>query len=174
MPFYLEEIEEIPELDELKSVLIIPCRFCPAASLAVSRNKPYFEFYRRFLKTASYEQFIKTMKSGLERKGIRTGILRSHLPHQFVLCCWTSKRRQKLLEYVDKYEAILVLGCEAAVKTVHDTVKSTSCRVFQGMKTIGVMSIKPRFHLPCNISLEIDSLTPMIHQEQFSEAEIGA
>jgi hypothetical protein len=114
------------------------------------------------------------MKSGLERKGIRTGILRSHLPHQFVLCCWTSKRRQKLLEYVDKYEAILVLGCEAAVKTVHDTVKSTSCRVFQGMKTIGVMSIKPRFHLPCNISLEIDSLTPMIHQEQFSEAEIGA
>jgi hypothetical protein len=60
MPVYLEDISEFPELERFKSVLIVPCRFCPAASLAVRRNKPYFEFFRRFLKTASYEQNCST------------------------------------------------------------------------------------------------------------------
>jgi hypothetical protein len=159
MPFYLEEIEDISELDRFESVLIIPCRFCPAASLAVGKNEPYIELFRRFLKTASFEQFIKTMKSDFEEKGVKTDVFKSHLPHQFVLCGWTSKRRQKLLKYAKKYEALLVLGCEAAVQTIRDTVKSTSCQVLQGMKTMGIMSIKPSFKLPCYISLEMESLT---------------
>jgi hypothetical protein len=168
MPCYLQEIEEIPELNGFKSVLIIPCRFCPAASLAVSKDEPYIQFFRRFLKTDSFEQFMKTLKSNLETKGIKTDIFKSHLLHQFVLCCWTSKRRQKMLERVNKYEAVLVLGCEGAVKTVRDTVRSTSCQVIQGMKTMGLMSVKPSFRLPCNISLKLDSVTPMVHQEQLS------
>ena len=165
MPFCLKEIDDFTELDECKSVLIIPCRFCPAASLAVSKNEPYIELFRRFLKTASFEHLIKTTKSDLEKKGLKTDVFKSHLPHQFVLCGWTSKRRQKLLKYAKKYEALLVLGCEAAVQTIRDSVKSTSCKVLQGMKTMGVMSIKPSFKLPCNISLELDSLTPMVHLE---------
>jgi hypothetical protein len=28
------------------------------------------------------------------------------------------------------------------------------------MKTEGLMIIKPKFHLPCNISLELESVTP--------------
>jgi len=165
MPFYLKEIEDFPELNGCKSVLIVPCRFCPAASLAVNRNRPYIEFFNRFLTTASYEQFIKTMKSDLEKKGVKTDVFRSNLPHQFVLCGWTSKRRQRLLKYAEKYEALLVLGCEAAVQTIRDSVKSSSCQVLQGMETLGVMSIKPSFKLPCNISLELGSLTPMVHLE---------
>ena len=173
MPFYLKEIEDIPELDRVDSVLIIPCRFCPAASLSVSTNEPYIEFFSGFLKTASYEQFVKTMKSNLETKGIRTDVFKTHLIHQFVLCCWTSRRRRKLLDFANKYEAILVLGCEAAVQTVRDSVKSTSCRVFKGMETIGIMNIKPGFKLPCNISLELESITPMFYQEKLPETEVS-
>ena len=165
MPFYLEEIEHFPELDRFKSVLIVPCRFCPAASLAISKNKPYIQLFRRLFKTASFEQYIKKIKSKLETKGIKTDVFRTHLLHQFVLCGWTSKRRQKMLERVNKYEAVLVLGCEGAVKTVSDSIQSTSCQVFQGMKTLGLMSIKPSFNLPCNISLKLDSVTPMLYQE---------
>ena len=62
------------------------------------------------------------------------------------------------------YEALVVLGCEAAVDTIHDAVQSTSCKVFQGMRSEGIMSIKPLFNLPCNISLELNKVTPMVHQ----------
>jgi len=44
MPFCFEEKDVISELNGVKSALIIPCRFCPAASAAVKNNKPYFEF----------------------------------------------------------------------------------------------------------------------------------
>jgi hypothetical protein len=169
MPFYLKDLNEFPELERFESVLIVPCRFCPAASMSVRRNEPYFEFFRRFLKTASYEQLIETIKSNLEKKGVKTDVFKSKWLHQFVLCMWTSRRRKKLLKRATKYDALVVLGCEAAAQTIHDSVKSASCKVFQGMRSEGIMSIKPLFHLPCNISLELNSITPLIHQAKNSE-----
>jgi flagellar motor protein MotB len=38
--------------------------------MAVRTNRPYFEFLRRFLKTASYEELIEAIKFNLEKKGI--------------------------------------------------------------------------------------------------------
>jgi hypothetical protein len=168
MPVYLKDINEFPELERFESVLIVPCRFCPAASLAVRRNEPYFELFRRFLKTASYEQLIETVKSNLEKKGVKTDVFKSKLIHQFVVCMWTSRRRKKLSERASKYEALVVMGCEAAVQTIHDSVKSTSCKVFQGMRSEGIMTVKPSFHLPSKISLELNSITPLVHQTESS------
>jgi len=168
MPVYLKEINEFLELESFKSVLIIPCRFCPAASMAVRTNRPYFEFLRRFLKTAPYEELIETIKTNLEQKGIKTDVFKSRWLHQFVVCMWTSRRRKKLLKRARKYEALVVLGCEAAADTIRDAVKSTSCKVFQGMRTEGIMSIKPLFYMPCNISLELNNVTPLVHQAKHS------
>jgi len=161
MPIYLNDSDVLPEIADFKSVLIVPCRFCPAASCALRSNEPYIELFRRFLKTASYERLIKSMKSSFKQKGIKTSVFKSNLPHQFILCLWTSKRRKKLLKVAKKFEALVVMGCEAAVQTVRDSVKSTACQVFHGMKSEGVMSVKPEFHLPCNILLQLDSITPI-------------
>ena len=165
MPFHFKQIDNISEYTQFKSVLIIPCRFCPAASSSINNNEPYFEFFRKFLKTDSYERYIKSLKSKFEEEGIKADVFESKIIHQFVLCMWTEKRRKKLLKHAKKYQALIVLGCEAAVNTVSDAVKSASCKVFQGLETEGVMSIQPRLHLPANISLELQSLTPMALQK---------
>jgi len=164
MPFHFKTIDDISEFTQFKSVLIIPCRFCPAASASITSNEPYFEFFRKFLKTDSYERHIKNLKSQLEEKGIKTDVFKSKILHQFVMCMWTEKRREKLQKCAKKYEALIVLGCEAAVNTVSDAVQSSSRKVFQGLETEGIMSIQPRFHLPGNISLELQSVTPLICQ----------
>ena len=163
MPFYLEATDIAPEVVDFKSVLIVPCRFCPAASMAVRNNEPYIEFPRRSLKTASYERLIKTIKHSFENKGIKTSVFKSHLLHQFVLCMWTSKRRKKLLERAKKHEALVVMGCEAAVQIVRNSVESTTCQVIPGMKSEGIMSIQPKYSLPCNIRIELESVTPYVH-----------
>jgi len=165
MPFHLKPIDDISEFTHFKSVLIIPCRFCPAASSSINNNEPYFEFFRKFLKTDSYERDIKNLKSKFEMEGIKVDVFESKMIHQFVLCMWTEKRRKKLLKRAKEYEALIVLGCEAAVNTVSDAVQSSSCKVFQGLETEGVMSILPKFHFPANIYLEIQSLTPMALQK---------
>ena len=67
-----------------------------------------------------------------------------------------------------KYEALVVIGCEAAVETVREAVRSTDCQVIQGMKTQGVMSIQPGFKLPCTISLDLQGVSPTLFPEQQS------
>ena len=165
MPVYLKDIDEFQELEKFGSVLIVPCRFCPAASMSVRRNEPYFEFFKRFLKTASYEEYIKATRYDLEKKGVRADVFKSRWLHQFVVCMWTSRRRKKLMKRAMKYDALVVMGCEAAAETVFDAVKSTSCKVFQGMRTEGIMSIKPQFRRPGNIWLQLNSVTPILHPE---------
>lgn len=164
MPVYLNYTHNFEKLAQFKSVLIVPCRFCPAASFAVRKKEPYFEFFRHMLQTDSYERYIDTMKSELEKKGVKVDVFRSRLPHQFVVCMWTSMRRKKLMKRAEKYDALVVLGCEAAVQTIRDSSDVPSFQVIQGMETEGIMSILPRYQFPANITLQLNSVTPMLHQ----------
>ena len=165
MPFCFEEKEVMPEIENYSSVLIVPCRFCPAASMAVKRNETYIEFPRRALKTASYERRLADLKKSCEDRGIRTSVFTSHLLHQFVLCMWTAGRRKALLERAKAFEAVVVMGCEAAVETVQRSLASTDCHVISGLRSEGIMSIQPRFSLPCTIRLDLESVTPYVNLE---------
>ena len=169
MPVYLKDTHDFQQLEQFDSVLIVPCRFCPAASLALRNNEPYFEFFRYILKTAAYERYIETMKSELEKRGVKADVFRSRVPHQFVVCMWTRRRRKQLMRRAKKYDAVVVLGCEAAVQTILDSVDDASFQVVQGMRTEGIMSILPRFQWPDSITLQLNSITPLLHQKQGSE-----
>jgi hypothetical protein len=171
MPFYLKAVDVVPEVAKFQSALIVLCRFCPAASLAVRKQQPYIEFFRRFLKTESYEQLINNMQSRLEKEGLKTSVFKGNLLN-FIICLWTSGQRKKLLKHAHQYEAVVVMGCEAAYEDVCDIIKSTDCQVFHGMESEGVLNAIPKFHLPFNISLELNSVTPMLCQEKQSEAEV--
>ena len=56
---------------------------------------------------------------------------------------------------------MVVMGCEAAVATVRSTLESTACHVIPGLKSEGIMSIQPKFSLPCNLTLDLESVTPV-------------
>ena len=79
MPIYLEAVDVVPEVVKFKSALIVVCRFCPAASLAVRNNKPYLEIFRRLLKTEPYEELIKDIQTRLEKEGLKTGVFKGNL-----------------------------------------------------------------------------------------------
>jgi hypothetical protein len=165
MPIYLKEVDVASEVAKFQSALIVLCRLCPAASLALKNDRPYIEFFRRFLKTESYEQHIKDMRTRLENEGLTTALFKGNLLN-FMICMWTSGQRKKLLERALQYEAAVVMGCEGAYENVCDIVKSTDCRVFPGMESEGVLSATPKFRLPFTISLELFSVTPMRYQKK--------
>lgn len=162
MPFYLEESDILSQVRGLRSVLIVPCRFCPAASLAVKEGKPYLEPFRRFLRTESYESFIRNLRSRLEAEGIRTAVFDSKLPHHFVACMWTSRRRRQLADRAADFDGVVALGCDATAETVRGAIGSADCRVIQGM-TIkgGIMNVRPIVSPPLAISLELQGITPV-------------
>ena len=157
MPFYLEESDILSRVEGLRSVLIVPCRFCPAASLAVKENTPYLEPLRRFLRTESYERFIRTLRSRLESVGVRTAVFDAKLPHHFVACMWTSRRRRQLAARAARFDGVVVLGCDATAETVRLALGDSDCRVIQG----GIMNVRPVVRPPLSISLELTGITPV-------------
>ena len=162
MPFFLKDRDIGSDIAAAHSVLIVPCRFCPAASLAVRENTPYIKLFRNFLRTPSYETYIQELKSRLEREGIRTDVFDSKLPHQFVACMWTAGHRKHLARQAVGYDAVIVLGCDAAVEVVQSCLQATDCRVIPGMEVEGIMNVIPAVHFPLNISLEVSALTRVL------------
>jgi len=159
MPILLRDRDISSDIAMVRSILIVPCRFCPAANLAVREGKPYIELFRNFLRTASYESYIRALQSRLESNGIRTEVFDSKLPYQFIVCMWTSGRRDDLAKHAADYDAVIVLGCDAAVETVRHCIKSDNCRVIPGMEVEGIMNVIPMLKFPFNISLEVNSVT---------------
>lgn len=165
MPFYLKDRDISTDLSGVHSVLIVPCRFCPAASLAVRERKPYINLFRNLLRTPSYEEYIQRLTSRLGSDGIRTGVYDSKLPHHFVVCMWGSARRADLARRAAGYDALIVLGCDAAVETARQCLKSSNCRVIPGMDVEGIMNVIPTLHFPFKIGLEATSVIGVLQHE---------
>ncbi len=163
MPFYLKEVDVVPEVVQFQSVLIVACRFCPAVSLAVKNNQPFLKLYRGHLRTECYEDLIRNMQSRLEKEGVKTDVFRSGILN-YAHCMWASGKRKKLTERASEFEAVVVMGCEGAYESVRDMVESTDCQVFNGMESEGLLNVTPRIDWPFSISLELSGVTQMHHQ----------
>ena len=163
MPLYLDDVDVMPEVEGAKSILIVPCRMCPATSLSLRNNKPFFEFFKTFFRSPALDEHIKTLQSGFEERGINTGV---YLSRQFLACSWTSGERKKLLRRAKQYEAAVVLGCDSATESVRDALKPTDCKVVQCMEVVGIVNVKIGFHFPGTLSLEDYKIISVSHKKK--------
>ncbi|CAB5114626.1 hypothetical protein D3OALGA1CA_2190 [Olavius algarvensis associated proteobacterium Delta 3] len=161
MPIHFNDLDVVPEVSGLSSALIVPCNMCPAVTVAVREEKPFIQFFRSFLKSAPFEQYMETLQNQLKEKGVNTRVFKNYIPHQWFMCMWTSARREKLQKLAKQYDAVIVLGCESATETARDVVKSNGCKVIEGMEVTGIMNAQLRFHLPGNVSFENCKIVPI-------------
>jgi hypothetical protein len=173
MPFYLKPRDVSPETSTIRSALIVPCRFCPAASFAVREKQPYIQLLRSFLTTPSYDAHIHALKSRLEKRGIRTEVFRSKLVHHFVMCMWPAGQRAALGRRAAAHDAVIVLGCDAAVETVRSSVASSGCRVIPAMEVEGVMNVVPSARLPFDIRLELRGVSQVRENRAAASNALG-
>ena len=166
MPIHFDDLDVISEVAGLSSALIVPCYMCPAVTVAVREKKPFIRLFRNFLKSAPYEEYITALQFRLEEHGVKTKIFKSVPSHEWFMCMWTSGKRKKLQKCAEQYGAVIVLGCDSATETVRDVVKSTECKVIEGMKVAGIMNAQIRFHLPGNISFENCKTVPISRLKQ--------
>jgi len=161
MPVHFKDLDVASQVDGVRSALIVPCNLCPAVTVAVREKRPFMQFFKSFFKSAPFEEYLKAMQSRLREQGVKTKIFRSNLYHQWFVCMWTERRREKLRKVARQYDAVVVLGCDSATETVRDAVKSTGCRVIEGMETTGILNGRMKFHLPCNISFDECEVVPI-------------
>ena len=161
MPLHLADLDVVSAAAGSSSALIVPCNMCPAVTVAVNENRPFMQLHKSFLKSAPFEEYIRSLQDRLRRHGVHTDVFRSNLYHQWFLCMWTSGRRKKLEKRARNYDAVIILGCDTANETVRDAVSSTGCKVIEGMEFAGLMNAKLTFHLPCSVSFEDCRIVPL-------------
>lgn len=171
MPIHLSDLDVVSEAAGVSSALIVPCNLCPAVTVAVNQKQPFMKLFKSLVKSAPFEQYIKDLQTRLGEKGVRTKVFRSTIYHQWFLCMWTGRRRNKLQKAAKGHDAVIVLGCDTANETVRDAVKSTGTRVIEGMQVAGLMNAKLSFALPGNVSFKECRIIP-ISQKTNAETEV--
>ena len=166
MPIHFNDRDFVAEVAGLNSALIVPCYMCPAVTVSVREKKPFIQLFKSFLKSAPYEEYITTLQIRLQESGVKTKVFKSAPSHEWFMCMWTSGKRKKLQKYAEKYDAVIVLGCDSAVETVREALKSTDCKLIEGMEVAGIMNAQIRFHLPGNVSFENCKLVPISQMNQ--------
>ncbi len=161
MPIHFDDLDAVSEVAGLNSALIVPCYMCPAVTVAVREKQPFIRLFRSFLKSAPFEHYISTLQARLKEQGVQTEVFRSIPSHQWFMCMWTSRKRKKLQECAQRYDAVIVLGCDSATETVREAVKSTDCKVVEGMQVSGIMNAHIKFHFPGNVSFENCKTVPI-------------
>ena len=89
------------------------------------------------------------------------------LPHP-LMCLWTAGQRKRLLRRARDFEAVLVLGCYSAAHTARVTLKDIDCRVFQGMKEVGLANATIKVRYPFIVELQTHDLDDRFftHEEE--------
>jgi hypothetical protein len=157
VPILLQPTDIISQLGQFGSVLIVSCPVCPAASMAIARNEPLFDFFKHGFKTDALEDHITSIRADLERRGVRTAAFVMRLPHP-LMCLWTAHQRGRLLKRAISFEAVLVLGCHSAAMTAEDALRDADCKVFLGMREIGLTNATIRYKPPARIELDVHPL----------------
>jgi hypothetical protein len=152
MPVHLEPLDVSTDLENFSSVLIVSCPICPPVSLAMQKNSPLIEFFKRGLKTGAFEDYIKAIREPLEQRGVRTGVFSMYTPCP-TMCLWTEGQRSRLLRRARDYEAVLVLGCDSATYTAKEALKNTDCQVIQAMRMTGISNATLKFRFPMTVDL---------------------
>ena len=163
MPLHFIDRDITSDVAGLSSALIVPCNMCAAVSVAVRQEKPFIQIFKHFLRSAPFENYLKSLQSQLLDHGVQTKLFRSNPYHQWFMCMWTSKKRKKLREHAKRYDAVIVLGCESSNETVRDVVKSIDCKVIEGMNVAGIMNAQLCFHLPGDICFKNCKIVPITH-----------
>lgn len=160
MPIHFEDRDLTPEIEGLRSALIVPCNLCPAVTVAMRENRPFLRLFRSPVKSEPLEDYLAALRARLGERGVGTKVFRSNLYHQWFLCMWTARRREKLRRHALGYDAVIVLGCDSATETVRELVPA-GVKVIEGMRISGIMNGRLRFRLPGDLVFDDSKVVPL-------------
>lgn len=151
MPLHFEDADVRSELEGIRSVLIVPCRMCPAVTIAVRENRPFLQPWKSWFRSQPLERYITALQTRLTEDGIDSEVFGCTMPHQWFMCMWDSRTRERLRNSARRHGAVWVMGCSSAAVTVRDAVEELGCKVVEGMQLTGITNAKLSVRWPGEI-----------------------
>jgi hypothetical protein len=136
-----------------ESVLFVICEVCPKMCMSVKQNRPYVSLSRLFGKKDFFDEYIAGLQKNFADQEVQTGVFRNQKLNS-MMCLWPQKQRDMLSEYSKKFQAIAVIGCQSAVFTVKDSMKSRDIKIYPMMHVEGIANFKSRMEFPALFKLK--------------------
>lgn len=152
MPILLKPLAPDGKFTGCSSVLFVACPVCPRMCLAVEKNEPYLSISQLFRKGDYFDEFIAERRKALEREGTVTATFKVPLPSG-MMCLWPEKLRRRLAEQVSSFDAVAVIGCQSAVRTVAEVTDQEKIRIITLMEEEGIANFKTKIRFPFTMEL---------------------
>jgi glutamate racemase len=151
MPLHFDDADISSEIEGIRSVLIVPCRMCPAVSIAVQEKEPFLQLWKSWFRSQPFERYLTALQKRLMEDGIDSEVFGCTMHYQWFMCMWDSRIRKRLQSSARRHGAVVVMRCNSATVTVRNAVESFDCRVIEGMKVGGIMNAKLSVRWPGEI-----------------------
>jgi hypothetical protein len=142
-----------PSIYLCESVLFVICEVCPKMCMSVKQNRPYFSISRLIGTRDFFDEYIAGLRKRFEDQGLSTGVFKNKKLNS-MMCLWPQKERDMLSTCSKKYRAIAVIGCQSAVFTVKDSVKTRDIKIYPMMIAEGIANFKSKMEFPVLFKLE--------------------
>jgi len=120
--------------------------------LSVEKKEPYFSISRLLRKKDFFSEFIATRREALEREKIHTDCFKTPFLSA-MMCLWPENLRIQLMRQAEHFDAVAVIGCQSAVRTVTAATSALNVRIVPMMEEHGVANFKAEIHFPFTMEL---------------------
>jgi hypothetical protein len=158
MPLALKMMPVDRQFDGCGAVMFVACNVCPRMHFAWERHEPVFSMAMLFGKESGLQRHLDLLRLEAQSRGQQSAIFPT--PAATAGCLWSSALAEKFGRAGAQYEAIGVIGCESAVKTVSQVFPDK--RIVQLVQVEGIANFTLRTKWPMRVEIIAASQVPLV------------
>ena len=157
MPLALTPVPVDRQFDGCRSVMFVACNICPRMHFAWEGREPLFSPAMLLGKKDGYQRHLKGLWRDALGRGQQSAIFKTS--STTAGCLWSTGLVEKFRRAGADYEAIGVVGCESAVRTVQQIFPDK--RIVQLVRVEGIANFTLRTRWPLRIEIVAAAQIPL-------------
>jgi len=157
MPLALSPVPIARQFDGCRSVMFVACNICPRMHFAWENHEPLFSAAMLLGKEDSFQRYLQGLQRDAQGRGQRSALFRTS--STTAACLWSTALAKKFRRAGAGYEAIGVIGCESAVKTVAQIFPDK--RIVQLVRVEGIANFTLRTGWPLRVEIIAAAQIPL-------------
>jgi len=149
MPLALSLVPIDRQFDGCRSVMFVACNVCPRMHFAWEHHERLFSPAMLLGREDSFNRYLRALQLDAERRGHRSGVFRTS--RASAACLWSTALARKFRRAGAGFDAIGVVGCESAVRTVSQVFPDKP--VVQLVRVEGIANFTLRTTWPLTVEI---------------------
>jgi hypothetical protein len=157
MPLALSLVPIDRQFDGCRSVMFVACNVCPRMHVARAHHEPLLSVAMLFGRKDSFDRYLTALQLDVRRRGLRSAVFRTS--RASAACVWSVALARTFSRAGADYDAIGVVGCESAVRTVSQVFPDK--RIVQLVRVEGIANFTLRTAWPLRVDITAAAQIPL-------------